>query len=114
MTDASNETRAVEATARHLGGVLRAMASARKERGLTSEEVLIFLAVGHLGLDGDGGLARVTPRTHGEIAAFLGIPRETVRRKIARLTDRGLTETTPHGVIVEDYAAWMALAKTIT
>lgn len=96
---------------RHLETALTGFAEARRVHGLGGEEILIFLAVGHLGLEPRGPVQRLVPRTNGEIAALTGIPRETVRRKIARLCDCGVTEMTPHGVVVRDIAAWSSFAR---
>lgn len=96
---------------RHLGTALTGFAEARRVYGLGGEEILIFLAVGHLGLEPSGPVHRLVPRTNGEIAALTGIPRETVRRKIARLCDCGVTEMTPRGVVVRDIAAWSSFAR---
>lgn len=96
-----------------LGGSLRVFAEVRRGRGLTSDELLIFLAIGHLGLDGHGAVTRLVPRTHSEIADFTGVPRETVRRKIGRLCDLGLTEATSRGVVVCDVDQWSRVAEAM-
>jgi CRP-like cAMP-binding protein len=92
---------------RRSGDLLRAVIAARAEDGLTSEDLVIYLAVGHLGVDGAGPIPRLTPRTFLDIAGFLGIPRETVRRKLGRLADRGFVEIGPGGVVVRDVAVWL-------
>jgi len=98
---------AVVAASANTGRLLRAAREARVRDGLTAEDLLIFLAVGHLGIDATGEIPRTTPCTHLQIAQFLGVPRETVRRKVGRLCDRGYTRGGPTGIVVRDLDAWM-------
>ena len=98
---------------RRVGRFLGATRAARRFDGLTSEELLLFLAIGHLSLEASGNLPRLVPRTYLEIAEFLHIPRETARRKLGRLCDRGLGRIVPGGVVVGDVAAWMRLAGSL-
>ena len=104
---------AVVETSRRVERLLTATRAARSEDGLTAEDLLIYLAIGHLGIEASGVLLRVTPRTHLDIARFLDIPRETVRRKIGRLSDRGFTRIVPGGVAVRDVDHWLAHAGAL-
>ena len=101
---------AVVATSHSTGLLLRAAGDARVRDGLAAEDLLIFLAVGHLGIDASGEIPRLTPCTHLQIAEFLAVPRETVRRKVGRLCDRGFTRSGPAGVVVADVGAWLRQA----
>lgn len=92
---------------RRTGMLLRHLGDVRRRDGLGAEDLLIYLAVGHLGVDGAGAIPRLTPRTYLEIGGFLGIPRETVRRKVGRLSDRGLVQIGPGGVVIRDVAEWL-------
>ena len=105
--DRSVDPGVVAEMSRRSGSLLRAMAAARAEEGLAAEDLLIYLAIGHLGVDGSGPTPRLTPRTYLDIAAFLNVPRETVRRKVVRLADRGFTQIGPRGVVVRDVAEWL-------
>lgn len=111
--DTAFDRRAVAEVSRRIGGLLRATREARVDDGLTSEDLLIYLAIGHLGVDAAGAIPKVTPLTHLEIAQFLGIPRETVRRKVGRLGDRGYAQIASGGVVVRDVADWARCAAAL-
>lgn len=112
-TDGGLDSRSVVDLSSRTGRLLRAAGEARAREGLAAEDLLIYLAIGHLGLDGSGVIPRLTPRTHLEIAEFLNIPRETLRRKVGRLCDRGYTRIGPGGVVVRDVAVWLAHAAAL-
>ncbi|MER2605949.1 MAG: helix-turn-helix domain-containing protein [Siculibacillus sp.] len=95
------------------GNFCSATRSARVSDGLTLAELVIYLAVGHLGVDTSSRIPRLTPKTYLEIAEYLAIPRETVRRKAGRLVDRGLLQLGPGGVVVRDMEAWLARATAL-
>ncbi len=101
---------AVVAASRGTGRLLRAAAEARARAGLGAEDLLIFLAVGHLGIDATGEIPRMTPCTYLQIAEFLAVPRETVRRKVGRLCDRGFTRSGSTGIVVRDVDVWVRQA----
>ena len=98
---------AIVTASRDTGRLLRAANEARVRAGLAAEDLLIFLAIGHLGIDASGEIPRVTPCTYLQIAELIAVPRETVRRKIGRLCDRGYTRTDRAGVVVRDVGAWL-------
>lgn len=92
-----------------LGKLLRAVGGVRVRRDLTADEVLVILAVGYLGIsDAHGGL-RTTPVSCQDVSHLLKIPRETVRRKAARLLKKDLLVITPQGLLIEDIAGWRRL-----
>lgn len=103
----------VQEASMRAGALLRATSAARTGEGLTAEELLIFLAIGHLGIDASGAIPRLRPRTFLEIAEFLAIPRETVRRKVGRLSDRGYAQLGPGGVVVRDLDVWLRHAEAV-
>lgn len=93
--------------------LLAAAGAARVEDGLGAEELLLFLAVGHLSIDRSCEMPRLMPRTYLEIAEYLHIPRETVRRKLGRLCDRGFGRIVPGGIVVSDLAAFTRLVDAL-
>jgi CRP-like cAMP-binding protein len=107
------DRRALVTASRNAGLLLRGAAEARARDGLTAEDLLIFLAVGHLGIDAAGEIPRMTPCTFLQIAEFLAVPRETVRRKIGRLCDRGFTRSGPAGIVVRDVDLWLRQASVL-
>ena len=107
------DARSVDDLSNRAGRLLRASAAAPAKEALTAEELLIYLAIGHLGLEGSGAIPRLTPRTLLEVAEFLAIPRETLRRKVGRLGDRGYVRVGPGGVVVRDVALWLRHAEAM-
>jgi len=93
--------------------MLSAFGSARLRRGLTADEVLIFLAAGQLSYAPEEPVQTGKPVTYVAISYLLGIPKETVRRKALRLLELGLVECTPHGLIVADLESWRAFASAL-
>lgn len=112
IENAVRETAMVEAGAiaemsGRAGRLLRAAGRARAREGLTAEDFLIYLAIGHLGIDASGAIPRLVPLTHLQIADCLQVPRETVRRKVGRLGDRGYVQIGIGGIVVADVADWL-------
>jgi len=91
--------------------LLRAFSSPRKRLGLTPDELLIFFAIGYLGTTTVSGAIQVSPIGMTDISSLLGIPKETVRRKIIRLVDLNYVESTPKGVFVRDIKIWCQMLE---
>jgi mannose/fructose/N-acetylgalactosamine-specific phosphotransferase system component IIC len=97
-----------------LGKLLRGIGEARVLRRLTVEEALIFLAVGYLGIsETKRGTVTITPISCVDIAAILGIPRETVRRKATALAIRKLVSVTARGIVIVELDQWRDFAEEI-
>jgi hypothetical protein len=80
--------------------------------GLSTEELMVFLAVGSLGLSTCEGRATRTPVACADVAQLIRVPRETVRRKAGRLVDLGLLEQSSRGLLVRDVDQWFGMAST--
>lgn len=91
--------------------LLRLFSSPRKRLGLTPDELLIFFAIGYLSTTLSNGAIRVTPINLIDVSAFLGIPKETVRRKNMRLVDIEYVGSTPKGVFVKDVGVWCQMLE---
>jgi hypothetical protein len=92
--------------------MLRAFGLARRARRMTSDDALIFLASGRLGLSlSEAGLA-IRPVTCQEVSTLLKIPRETVRRKATRLAEIDLVTVTSSGMLVKNVVEWLRLAES--
>ncbi len=99
-----------------IGAILRAVEMVNREYGGDITAALVFASVveanvGHLGASPDSATALATlrrlppdemrrPVTGVALAATLGIPNETVRRKIKGLIDQGLLVRVDGGLIV--------------
>jgi hypothetical protein len=92
---------------------LRAFGGARDDRNLTSDEVLIFLAVGRLGLTPSSVGVAIHPVTCLDVSKLLKIPAETVRRKAARLVEIEFLARTTRGLLVQNVDEWRWLAETV-
>lgn len=103
------------AASKQVGRSLRGFGEARRRDGLEADDVLILLALGHLGLKRPGEPAAGAPRpaSCAEISKLLGIPKETVRRRAARLAALGDVEVNGRGVKLRDLTRWRALGALL-
>jgi predicted transcriptional regulator len=76
-------------------------------------DILIFLALGRLNFDDSTDLMFMKPANIVSVSGFLGIPRETLRRKLNLLETRDLVQRSNYGFVVKDLAAWRKLAESI-
>lgn len=102
------------ATCLRVEKVLLAFGRMRSDRDLTSEDVVIFLATGQLGLAPSALGVSVRPVTNFDISELLKIPKETVRRKTARLVKLNLLTATTRGVKLKNVDEWRSLASALT
>ncbi len=98
---------------RDMGRVLRYLGAARGNYGLTADQVLIFMAIGHLGLNASTRTITLRPVSYVEASGLLAIPKETVRRKSQRLLDLDLLRMTTTGLVVTSPEAWLAMANEL-
>jgi hypothetical protein len=104
----------ISVLSQRVGKVLRTFGAARGREGLTADELLIFLALGHLRQSTASNHIFIRPVTCLDLAAVLNIPKETVRRKVARLVELQLAEATTRGVLIQDKEEWRRLAESIS
>ena len=101
------------AASRRLEGLFQMLRRARKCLHLSVDEAAVFLALGQLSLSqGRSGLI-IQFVACAEVSEYLGIPKETVRRKIARLADVGLAHISPRGVVIKNESAWLRCVEEI-
>lgn len=93
--------------------LLRLFSSPRKRFGLTPDEVLIFLAIGHLCTRASNGVIEITAVSLVNVSALLGIPRETIRRKIARLAERHYVSCSSKGVLIKEVKLWCEMLERV-
>jgi hypothetical protein len=101
-----------DAASRTLAKLLRAFGTARARRQLTADETLIFLAVGHLGLSKVCGGLSAKPVACPDVSSLLKIPKETVRRKTARLVKLDLVSMSPYGITLENIDEWCRVTES--
>ena len=103
----------IGALSQRVGKMLRAFGRAREQDRMTSDEALIFLALGHLGQTATSTGMVIRPVTCLDLADLLNIPKETVRRKVSRLVEMQLVMSTTRGVFMENEVEWRRLAEAI-
>lgn len=86
--------------------LLRVFSSARRRPALAADEVVIFLAIGHLSISVENDAVVIRPIGLTEIALLLGIPKETVRRKTLRLADVEYVACSPKGIVLKQLDIW--------
>jgi hypothetical protein len=94
--------------------VLRLFGRARAADGMTADEVLIFLALGHLDKVVTSKWGETRPVTCLDLAELLNIPKETVRRRVARLVELDLATLTKRGALMKNGNEWRKIAEHIT
>jgi hypothetical protein len=91
--------------------LLRLFSSPRKRLGLTSDELLIFFAIGYLSTTLANGAIQTFPVGMINVSTLLGIPKETVRRKTLRLVQLEYVGCSPKGVFVKEIGVWCQMLK---
>jgi hypothetical protein len=110
----SNDTpNQVSILSQRIGKILRAFGASRGRDQMTADEVLIFLALGHLGQSTASNNVFIRPVTCLDLSGVLNIPKETVRRKVARLVELKLVESTARGILLQNQDEWRRLAESI-
>lgn len=80
----------------------------KNEYDLDYDEVMIFLALGRMNFEpGSGGLMYVKPASIVAMVSYLDIPRETLRRKMLMLEERGLVQRNGSGYVVKELNDWL-------
>lgn len=90
-----------------LSGVFRFRAAT----GLDVEQVLIYLALGSMNLEGShSAVVTVQPVNIASLCLAIELPRETVRRKLIQLEDQKLVRRSAAGFFIDDLNRWSELA----
>ena len=80
----------------------------KTDHNLDYDEVMIFLALGRMNFEpGSGGLMYVKPASIVAMVSYLDIPRETLRRKMLLLEERGLVQRNGSGYVVKELGDWL-------
>lgn len=107
MSDLSELTKASRVASR----LFRLMDSLRSRHGVDIDEIIVFFAVGRLTFDRSQSMMMVRPTNIASISDFLGVPRETLRRKLLRLEERELVQRNSAGFAIKDMALWRRLGE---
>ncbi len=86
--------------------LLKLFSSARRRPGLTPDEVLIFFAMGYLGLSVSNDVVVMRSVRIVDVAVSLGMAKETVRRKAMRLADIEYVSITRDGILIKRFDIW--------
>ena len=98
------------AAARVATRLFRLMAVLRSRHGIELDEIVVYFAVGSLTFDpSQGSMVMLRPTNIASLSEFLGIPRETLRRKLLRLEEKELVQRSSSGFVVKDLAVWRRL-----
>lgn len=92
---------------------LRRVSAVQKQHGLAPDELLTFLALGRLALSVSTIGVTVRPVKCAELSLWMKAPKETVRRRLSRLVDRGLVTMTKRGAMLGKVDEWIRVASSI-
>lgn len=95
--------------------IFRCLDAIRRTYDLDIEEALLYLGIGYLNTEKIhqmGSRGYIAATNIASAAEFALIPKETARRKIARLADVGLV-TNKGGVVVTDITGWFQFATQL-
>ncbi len=107
MTDIAE----MAASARFASRFFRVLNSLKTRFGVEFDELIIFFGLGRLNFDpSQGPMMFVKPVNILSLSEFLIIPRETLRRKLLRLEEKGLVQRTSYGYVVKDIVSWRRIA----
>ncbi len=100
---------------RNIRGVLSVLDEYRTRYELTCDEFVIYAAIGEANVaSGRDDVIILKPTNIANISYGLGIPKETVRRKVLELIKRGLVKRNTNGIYVADLTVWCNLGCAIT
>ena len=100
---------------RNIRGVLSVLDEYRTRYELNCDEFVIYAAIGEANVaSGRDELIILKPTNIANISYGLGIPKETVRRKVLELIKRGLVKRNSNGIYVSDLTVWCNLGSAIT
>ena len=95
-----------------VGALLGRVAEVRRRWSLDLEEALLYLCIGYLNTERSlrmGSHGFVAATNISSVANFIGMPKETARRKINKLIDGGLVLNVG-GIVIADIERWVAIA----
>jgi predicted transcriptional regulator len=92
---------------------VRTMVSIKSKYDIDIVDVVVFLVLGMLNFEkSNSSLLNVQPMTISSVSDFIGIPKETVRRKLSLLEQKSLISKTNYGFLVKDITVWKQLVES--
>lgn len=96
-----------------VGVLLGKIAQIRRQWDLDMEEALLYLSIGYLNTEriqriGSQGFVATT--NISSVANYIGMPKETARRKINKLIDQGIVLNIG-GIVIADLDRWFQLVS---
>lgn len=99
---------------RNIRSFLSALDRFRTDHDLTVDEAIIYIALGDLNLAArQTDVLTMRPTSMTMISYQLDIPRETVRRKVKTLLNKGLIRARGRELYLDDLKLWMAIGDQL-
>lgn len=89
--------------------LLRAFNRIREQHSLDYDDIAILLACGRINFGSRQYPSYAQAANVSSLADYVGIPRETVRRRLGILASKQLVARVAHGYIVSDVSTWSSL-----
>jgi DNA-binding transcriptional regulator LsrR (DeoR family) len=106
------EARGIAQAKRNIRSILSIVDHFRTQFGLNIDELMIFMTVGDLNVSSrKAEFLYIRPTNMTAVAYNLNIPRETVRRKIRSLADKGLLKVRNREIFVAHLDDWVAISN---
>ncbi len=100
---------------RNIRGVLTVLDEYRTRYDLSCDEFVIYAAIGEANVaTGRDDIVILKPTNIANVSYGLGIPKETVRRKVLELIKRGLVKRNANGIYVSDLGVWCSLGCSMS
>ncbi len=106
------DTRTISQAKRNIRSLLSIVDHFRCSLGLNIDELMIYMTVGDLNVSArKTEFLYIRPTNMTAVAYSLNIPRETVRRKIKSLVDKGLLKVRNREIFVAELDDWVAISN---
>ena len=109
------EPRTITQAKRNIRSLLSIVDHFRTRFDLNIDELMIFMTVGDLNVSArKTEFLYIRPTNMTAVAYALNIPRETVRRKIKTLADKGLLKVRNREIFVAELDDWVSISNKMS